>query len=171
MKKPLAGEFNPYFNKYIDLIPQTEITSEMFDADAKILSDFFRSIPSEKHNYRYAEYKWTVKEVLLHIVDTERVMSYRALAALRGDDNSLLPTMNENVYAKNAHVTNRPMDDILIEFNAVRIAAKKLFESATEAQGKNLGKTVPHPVSARALAYIILGHGIHHVNVVKEKYL
>jgi hypothetical protein len=132
---------------------------------------FFKSIPESKHNHRYAENKWTIKEVLMHMIDTERGFSYRVLVCARADDKTPLYPMDEDMYAANADVTNRTMDSLIKEFEVVRESATFLFENLTEAQSKFLGDNITHKISARALGYILIGHVKHHNNVIKERYL
>lgn len=170
MNFPDKHEYNPYFQKYINLIPEGEF-KEIYINNTDETIQFFRNIPAEKHEYRYAEGKWTCKDVLMHIIDTERVMSYRALVAMRGDASTPLPSVDENLYAQNVDVTNRSMEDLVEEFEIVRRSCKKLFDYVTDEQSRFLGNGVNHPVSARAVGYIMLGHSTHHLNVVKERYL
>ena len=132
---------------------------------------FFRNIPVEKHLYRYAEDKWTCKDILMHVIDTERVMSFRALVAARGDLTTPLAPVDENLYAKNVDVSARSMEDLLEEFEIVRRSSEKLFQHMTEEQSQFLGNGVNYPISARAVGYIIQGHVIHHMNVIIERYL
>ncbi len=170
MQRPQEGEYNPYFQRYIDLVADGDYLELLKQNTTKAINSF-RNIAAEKHNYAYAEGKWTIKEMLMHIIDTERVMSYRALVAARGDSNSLLCSMDENAYALSANVTNRTMDDLLEEFNAVRTATEKLYQHLSEEQCKQRANIVNYPTSARALGYIIIGHVEHHINVLNERYL
>jgi uncharacterized damage-inducible protein DinB len=170
IRKPEVGEYRDYFQRYIDLAPDID-AREVLKSNHQEVYDFFASIPEEKHNYRYAENKWTPKEVLMHIIDTDRVMSYRALVAARGDDKSPLPSVDENLYAANVDVSDRNMADLLREFTAVRDGLEILFEYMTESQSAFKGNGAGHPITARALAFIIPGHATHHVKVVQERYL
>lgn len=172
MQKPLEGEYNPYFKKYIDLVPEGDFLF-LLKQNLNEAVSFFESIPFEKHNYQYAVGKWTIKEVLMHIMDTERVMSYRALVSARADKTTILYTMDEDLYAAaaNVNISRRTMEDLLIELKAIRVATEKLYENITENQSKFLASGLTHPISARALGYIMIGHVLHHLNVVKERYL
>ncbi|HEY0430972.1 MAG TPA: DinB family protein, partial [Pyrinomonadaceae bacterium] len=131
---------------------------------------FFENIPAEKVDYRYAEGKWTVKEVLMHLIDTERVFAYRALTAARGDGAPHY-RMDEELYAGNVDVTHRALASLLAEFKAVRNATTQFFENLTEAQSKWTCNIVPHPMSARAIGYFLIAHVRHHRNVIEERYL
>lgn len=171
MKRPLPAEYRPYFQRYIDLVPDGDIVDILATQQDDVVQ-FFSSLPADRHDYRYAEGKWSIKQVLMHIVDTERVMSYRALVAARGDVTTVLYGMDENLYAENAPYPGRPMQDILEEFSSVRRASVKLFAHLTAEQStapaQNQDGTYFTP---RALAYIIAGHIPHHINVIKERYL
>lgn len=170
MQKPEPGEYNPYMQKYIDLIGEGDIL-QIIDSNTSELIKLFDSIPAEKHNYRYAEGKWTIKEVLMHIVDTERVMSYRAFVAGRCDDKTVLHYMDEDAYAANVDVTDRSMEDLLEEFQFVRGATLKLFRNLNTEQLTFKANNMEHKLTARAMAYIIPGHARHHIHVLKERYL
>ena len=170
MQKPLPSEHREYFHKYINLVPAGDYINILQQNTATTVS-FFNSIPAEKHEYRYADGKWTPKEVLLHITDTERIFSYRALVALRGDSTSLLPSMDENLFAANADVSHRTMQDLLEEFNAIRTATTKLFGNITHEQSIKTANASGFHTSVRAIGYMIIGHVIHHINVIQERYL
>lgn len=170
MNLPHSNEYNPYFERYIKLVPTGNFLN-VFTENTLHALQFFKSIPFEKLEYRYAEGKWTCKDILMHIIDTERVMSYRALVAMRGDSTTPLAPVDENLYARNVDVSSRSMEDLLDEFEIVRRSSEKLFRNMTEEQSRFLGNGVSHPISARALGFIMLGHVIHHINVIRERYL
>jgi hypothetical protein len=170
MLRPKKGEFNPYFKNYIALVPDGDFLDLLYKntRDAVL---FFESIPVEKHNYRYANDKWNVKELLIHLIDAERVFSYRALVAARGDKKTKLHPMDDHLYVQNAVVAGRLYHDLVEEFKAVRNATEKLFETLTEKQNSFKADGVSSPITARALGYIIIGHMMHHMKVIKEWYL
>jgi uncharacterized damage-inducible protein DinB len=170
MQRPLEGEYNPYYQRYIDLVSEGTF-SEIFAQTTSEAISFFENIPSTKHNYRYAENKWTIKDVFMHIIDTERVMAYRALVVARGDTKSVLPYMEEDEYAANVDVTNRPMESLIAEFRALRTASQLLLESLTAEQSQRVGIASGHAITPRALAYIMTGHILHHNNVIQSRYL
>lgn len=170
MNRPELEEYNPYFKRYILVVPEGNFEELITNNTTEVIK-FFESIPSDKHEYRYAEGKWSVKDILMHMADTERVMGYRALVAARGDSTTVLSNMDEDEYAKNIDVTNRSLKDILEEYVFIRKSTEKLFLNLTEAQSKFRAKTVTHPISARAVGYILIGHAIHHMNTISEKYL
>ena len=170
MQRPISNEYNQYFQSYIILVPE----GDYFDLLEQNTADavrFFEEIEPEKHNYRYAEGKWTIKDVLMHLIDTERVMSYRALVAARGDSKTPLPYMDEDAYAQNVNTFDRDMDSLIDEFMVVRSATGYLFEYLTDEQSKLIGNAHAHPITPRALGYIIIGHVQHHINVIQERYL
>ncbi len=170
MEFPKKNEYYPGYQPYLDLVDNKHFF-EQFDNVTKETIDLFKSISIDKLNYKYAENKWTVKEVLMHIIDTERGFSYRAIVCLRNDNKTPLYGMDEDFYAENVNVTNRSIESMLEEFEIVRKGFRILFENCTAEQASFLGKGIPHEISARALGYISIGHTKHHLNVIKEKYL
>ena len=173
MQKPLSEEYNPYFDRYISLVPEG-IFIKILKANTLLASEFFETLSPEKHDFRYAVGKWSPKEILLHLIDTEKVMNYRALAAARRDVNIVLPNMDEDLYAQNAGVNGRSMDSLLQEFLAVRKVTEIFFENLgeddsmfTAACDMNGSRS---RISARAIGYLIPGHVIHHINTIKERY-
>lgn len=169
MQRPDATEYHTNYQKYFDLIPNGDYL-DILKQDTIETVNFFDAIPLKKHDYRYAERKWTIKDVLMHIIDTERVFAYRALAAARGDTTPVY-RMDEELYAGNVDVSNRPMEDLISEFKTVRNASEFLFKNMTHEQSKCSCNVVPHPMSARAIGYFIIGHALHHVGVVRDRYL
>ena len=170
MNKPESQEYNPYFNRYISLVPDGDFIKLLRQSTIEI-TDFFSGIPQEKHDFRYAEGKWTVKDILMHITDTERVMCYRALAAARGDNKTLLGNMEEDLYAANANVNERLLNSILSEFTSLRASSEIFFENLSDEASKFQAKTETYPITARAIGYILIGHSAHHIQVIKERYL
>ncbi len=166
MQRPNPNEHRDYFLRYIQLVPEGDII-QLSRANTEKTYNQFKTYQGDHENFRYAPEKWTVKEMLLHIIDTERVMGYRALVAARGDSKSPLPSVDENLYAANADVSSRSLENILEEFKAVRESNLKLFETISEDCSKFIADG---PVSARAIAYILLGHTMHHLGILKERY-
>ncbi len=170
MNRPEEVEYNPYFQDYINLVELGDFHT-IFKQNTLKTIDFFSSIPNEKHDYKYADNKWTIKEVLMHIIDTERVFAYRTLVCLRGDSKTPLHSMDDNLYASNIVVTDRSMESLLEEFKIVRANSNVLFENVSEEQSKFLGNGVTHNFSARALGLIMIGHISHHIQIIRERYL
>lgn len=167
--KPLATEHAPYFSRYIDLV-QGEDYFEELDKSFVQCTSLFSNLPIEKHEYRYAAGKWTPKEMLMHIIDTERIFAYRALAIARNDKTSL-PGFDEDAYALNIDLTHRSLESIIAEFHAVRQATKSFLQHLPVEKTMLIGVANGHPTSARAIAYMIIGHVLHHCNVLEKRYL
>lgn len=170
MQRPLRNEYNPTYQKYFDLVPEGGYLN-VLRQNTKNTVDFFEGIPFEKHNFKYAPAKWTVKELLMHIIDTERVFATRGLMAARGDNTSPIHRMDEELYARNVVVIDRTIQNLLKEFIIVRNSTEILFESFTEHQSKLSCNIIPHPMTARAIGYFIIGHINHHINIIKQRYL
>lgn len=169
MQRPQSTEHNSYFSKYIGLVPDGNYFDLLMQNTEDVVNSFM-NLREEKQNYSYAPGKWTPKQMLMHLMDTERGMSYRALIAARGDSEHLIQTLDEDMYAANALVDNRSMDDLLEEFAAIRFTTRKLFEGMTEEQTQWTANVTNGRVSARALGYMMIGHAIHHLNVLNERY-
>ncbi len=148
MDIPNTGEYQPNYQKYFDLVPSGDYL-ELLRHNSTDTVAFFASIPQDKHDYRYAPGKWSIKELLMHLIDTERVFAYRALAAARGDETPVY-RMDEELYASKVDVSQRDLASLLAEFNAVRAATSYLFENMTDEQSTRLCNVVTHPMTARA---------------------
>lgn len=170
MQRPAADEYATGYQKYFDLVSAGDYLSLLRQHSLETIS-FFESVPVEKLNFGYAEGKWTVKEVLMHIIDTERVFSYRGLVAARGDNITPHYRMDEELYARNVDVSHRNLESLIAEFKAVRTATEQLFENVTDAQSKSSCNILTHPMTARAIGYFLIGHVQHHLNVLGERYI
>ena len=169
MQKPLAGEYAPGYQEDFDFVPQGDYLSLLMQNTIETIS-FFEALPEEKLDYRYAADKWTIKEVFMHIIDTERVFSYRGLAAARGDESPHY-RMDEQLYASNVDVSRRSLPSLLAEFKAVRASTQLLYENLSDAQSKLLCNIVTHPMTVRAIGYFLIGHVKHHLNIIEQRYL
>lgn len=167
--KPDSITHDSYFNHYINLVAETALMNA-FDALTEEGHAFWLDITEEQGDFRYAEGKWSIKTVLQHIIDTERIFSYRALAIARGEITPL-PGYDENLYAAASEADSRSMDDLVDELFSVRNATMLLFNSLTEEALNRVGTANGASISVMALGFIIIGHEIHHMNVVKERYL
>ena len=168
--KPTEGEHASYFAKYIALVPGDDALTVLKE-NAATVAALFNSLNDKQQNYRYAEGKWTPKEMLSHIVDTERGMCYRAMCVSRGDVQNL-PYMDEDLFAKNSEANERSMQSLVDEYSSVRMATISLFGDAIPTSAlSTIGTVNNHPTSARALAWIIAGHELNHCSVLKERYL
>lgn len=167
--RPSDLDYNPFYKTYISKIKADSLT-EAIALYAQPLKSFYNNLPEAKANYAYADGKWTVKEVLQHVMDTERIMSYRALAIARGESIAL-PGFDENLYAQNSKAAFRNLTDMQIEFTAIRHATNLLFQSFDEEQLNARGNANNSPITVNALGFIILGHLAHHKQVLEERYL
>jgi uncharacterized damage-inducible protein DinB len=160
-----ANFYSPYINALgnVDLIEELEICLHDF-------IKFVQNIPMDKFDFRYAEGKWTIKDIIQHLIDAERVFSYRALRISR-NDKTPLPGFEENDYVDNTNANVRSIQDLLTEFSAVRQSTLLLFKSFSEEQLKRMGIASNANVSVRAIGFIIIGHQKHHQKVFQERYL
>jgi uncharacterized damage-inducible protein DinB len=163
------GTYPVYMENYIRLV-EPERVRDTIEKYSLFIKDFFEDIPEEKVEYRYAGDKWSIKEMLQHIIDAERIFSYRALAIARGDKTPL-PGFDENSYAAGSKADKRHWDSLLEEFKAVRTSTDMLLLSFTEEQLQLTGITNSQPNTVNAIAFVIFGHILHHINVLKERYL
>lgn len=169
MAKPQVSEFPPYFGRYIAQV-ETDSVAAAVHRYAEELNLFYTGLPDEKSDYRYAPGKWTLKELLQHVIDTERIFAYRILRISRGDQTPL-PSFDENTYVEHAKAHNRRFDSLKEEFLAVRKATDLLLLSLTDEQLGRQGITSELPVTANAIGFIIFGHLLHHKKVLEERYL
>ena len=166
--RPDSGEYNPYYQKYIDLVPPGDVL-ELMRQQLDDLPAWLGPLTEEEAGYRYDTGKWSIREVLGHIADTERVMSYRALRVSRNDATPL-PGFDENTYVEESNFEQRTLEDLVHEWRDVRRAALALFRGMNEEMLARSGTANNSPISARALAYIIAGHFRHHVLILRERY-
>ncbi|HTE08293.1 MAG TPA: DinB family protein [Flavitalea sp.] len=170
MERPVTGEFNPYFSRYINLVPEGSFY-DLLRQNTEEVQSRFESIPKGKENFAYATSKWTVNQMLLHMTDTERVMSFWALLASRGDREAECPNMDQDLFALNAEINGRDLAQLLDEFLTVRKSTVYLFENISAEKSKWRVNVAGHSVSPRALGYIIIGHAIHHLRILETRYL
>ena len=170
IQKPPEGEYNPYAIMYIKLLPDDGLVLQQLKENFKQVKEFIQSLPPDKLTYRYAENKWTMKEILVHIMDDERIYAYRALRIAR-NDKTPLPGFEQEDYVPFSKANKRSLANIFQEYKTVRNATLSLFSSLNKEDLLRIGIANDHPVSVRALAYHIAGHELHHVNIIKEKYL
>ncbi|WP_286133785.1 DinB family protein [Bacillus sp. AFS053548] len=168
MSRPNSNEYNPHFKGYIELVPEGDLQA-ILRKQLEESRNFFKAISKEKSEYRYAEGKWSIKEVLGHLVDTERIMCYRLLAIARGDHNPL-PSFDENAYNENANFNRLELEQIINEYQTVRQATLSMLENLSNETLENEGNVLNHPTTPRAIAYIIAGHELHHLKIINERY-
>lgn len=170
IQKPLQDEYAPYAIMYIKLLPDDGLILEHLETNAEIARQFFLSIPNELLDFRYSPGKWTIKEILLHIIDDERIYAYRALRFAR-KDTTPLPGFDQELYTSSSAASGRSIESLVDEFLAVRQSTITLFSNLPEDAFTNGGIANDHFVTVRALLYHLAGHELHHINVIKEKYL
>jgi len=167
--RPKLDEHAPYYSRYIDRVPDGDLVAQL----GKQLMDttaLLAGLSAERENFAYAPGKWTVKQVVLHLCDVERVMGYRALTFARNDPTDL-PGFDENTWADVATGSGRALADIVEEFRAIRAATIHFARHLTPEELARRGNANGKPVSVRALLYIIAGHETHHAELFRERYL
>ncbi len=167
--RPDATEYAPYFGRYISLVPEGEIVA-ILEGQARSTAMLLAGLSEAQGDHRYAPEKWTIKEVVGHVADTERLFSYRALHFSRSDP-APLPSMDQEIWAPAAEASARTLRSLAAELSAVRGATLALLSSLSPAQWARRGIASEAVVSVRALAFVIAGHQEHHVRVLKERYL
>jgi uncharacterized damage-inducible protein DinB len=167
--RPDSTEYAPYYGKYIALVPDGDITATLAaQLDTTLLR--LRTLPEEQGSYAYAPGKWSIKELLGHVIDTERIFAYRALRIGRNDQTPL-PGFEQEDYVVNTNFNARTLKSLLEEFTAVRQANVQLFKHFTDEEWLRRGRASDNEISTRALAYIIAGHAVHHANTLESRYL
>lgn len=164
------NEYNVYYERYISLVSNETTLIDGLIKDKKMVIDFFSSIPKDKLEYRYQPEKWTVKDLLQHIIDTERIFMYRLLRIARGDETALAG-FDQDIYVAPSNANNKSLKNLLEEFSITRMYSLNLINSLSEESLKNLGTASDSTVSARACGFILLGHSIWHIDIIKERYL
>jgi hypothetical protein len=167
--RPKAGEYGEYYEKYVALIPGTDILGTL-EGQRLVMSQLLGARSEREGNFRYAPDKWTVKEVIGHVTDSERIFAYRALRFARGD-RTPLAGFEQDGYVKNGGFGERTLEDLAEEFADVRGATITLLNGLDQAAWQRRGVASNNEVSVRALAYIIAGHELHHRRILEEKYL
>ncbi|MGD8428080.1 MAG: DinB family protein [Balneolaceae bacterium] len=165
---PEIDEYDQYYQSYIDLLDTDNIIQTLTRQGQETFALIQRLSPEEAA-YRYADGKWSVKEVIGHLIDTERVMSYRAMCISRGDQTSL-PGFDQDDYVVNGHFDERSLQNLSAEYDALRNANISMFNGLAGEQILRKGTANGVTVSVWALAYIIAGHEKHHLRILKEKY-
>ena len=167
--KPVEGDYAPYTIAYISLVPEDGLVLRHLEDNLQVMIDLVRSIPEDKLAWSFAEGEWTVKEILGHVIDTERVFGYRALRIAR-HDTTPLPGFEQDDYVPYSRANERSLDEILDEYAAVRRATLTLFHSFDDSAYPRAGTTSGNRTTVQALAYIITGHELHHLNSIRENY-
>ncbi len=168
MAKPSATSYPGYFQQYIDQVLENNL-DDAFINQSTTITKFLAGINEEKSTFAYAENKWTIKEVLQHIIDSERIFCYRALAFARNDKTNL-PGFDENEYALHSNANNRNWNDIKDEFILLRKSTEMLFNSFTQEALTETGVANNNATSVDSIGFIIIGHCYHHKKIIKERY-
>lgn len=163
-------EFAGHFSTYINQVSSEYTLVEELEISVHRLIKFVQNIPTDKFDYRYAEGKWTIKDIIQHLIDAERIFTYRALRFAR-NDKTALPGFNENDYANQTNANKRSIQDLLTELAGVRQATLSLFKSLSTEELLRIGTASNNPMSVRALGFTIIGHQNHHQRIFKERYL
>jgi hypothetical protein len=168
LQRPDTDEYGNYFARYITLVPEGDLL-QLLKHQLEEVCAFGRSLTEEQGDFRYEPGKWSIKEIIGHIADTERVMSYRLLRAARGDKTPL-PGFDQDLFVQGAFFERRSITNLLDEFTAVRQSTLALLASLPEEAWTRNGITRDAEMSARAYAYVIAGHALHHYTILEKKY-
>lgn len=168
MPRPDMSRVPVFYHKYIEQVEGDDL-NEILSKQGITMTAFLHDIPAEKRDFRYGPDKWTIREVIQHIMDAERVFAYRALCIARGEQQPL-PGFDENLYADNAQCTNRKWADMCEEFRVLRRANEILFASFNDKQLEAAGTASGWPVYVLGIGYMLAGHAQHHINILTDRY-
>jgi hypothetical protein len=167
--RPDLSRVGDWYHNYINQVPGDDLL-KAFKSESPALLRFFGEIPAELRLHRYAEGKWSIQEVVQHLIDAERIFNYRALRFARKDPTPL-HGFDENHYVANARAEARAWDDLVEELKYVRISSELLFKSFNEEELESDGISSNNPMYVRGIGYIIIGHAMHHQRIIRERYL
>ena len=165
-----TAEYDVYYQRYIDKLSEDIELRKGFEVGKQVMLNFFRNIPEDKQNYRYESDKWSIKEILQHMIDTERIFLYRCFRIARRDETPLAG-FDQNVYIDPSGADNKTMEELLQEFEVNRNNSISLLLSLSENNLTFIGNSNGGEMSARAAAFTIIGHDIWHMEVIKERYV
>lgn len=169
IKRPGENEHHPYFSRYISLVPEGNILN-ILESQTDELEELLSTLSEEDSLFSYDEGKWSIKELLGHLVDTERIFGYRALRIAR-EDSTELASYDENKFVNDANFNHQPLDNLIEQFKVARLNNILMFDSFDEESLTIIGNAGGNTISVRAIAYILAGHVFHHTNILKERYL
>ena len=164
-----VNQIPKFYKAYLETIENVQLIEEL-EVSLHDFRKFVQNIPMDKFDYRYEKNKWTIKDIIQHLIDSERIFAYRALRFAR-NDNTVLPGFDENSYAENTSANLRSIQDLLSEMAVVRQATLSLFKSFTQEQLMKFGVASDNQIQVCAIGFIIIGHQKHHQNIFKERYL
>lgn len=170
MNRPEKTEYDPYYERYVSLVSETDDIITTLGSQSTELQDIFTAMPEENGEYRYAEGKWSIKELIGHLIDGERMFAYRLFRVSRGDETPI-EGFEQDGYIENAHSNDRSFAELLEEFTLLRRANLLLVKNLAPEDWSRVGTANNVKISARALVYIMAGHIEHHLNILKERYL
>jgi hypothetical protein len=170
MAKPNIKEYPPFYQTYIDVLDDQGSLLDHLEDSVRLFEDELHEIKEYKQEFRYAEGKWTIKEIVQHLIDTERVFVYRALRYARRDMTPL-SSFDENAYVSNYNINERNFKTMLDEFSSLRRSTVLMFQDFDESILDIMGKVGEQDISVRALGYICSGHVFHHLKVIRERYV
>lgn len=165
----MMTEFQKYVQRYLDKISSENWISELQISGNKTI-EIYSNLTEKQGDFAYAEGKWTLKELLLHLSDTERIFQYRLLCIARGEQKDL-PGFDEELYAKNSFANSRTVDSLIKEFQLIRNSSQILVETLDSSVMQNMGNANGNSISPEIIAKLIIGHNIHHLDIIKERYL
>lgn len=166
--RPAESEFAAFYKGYVSLVPEGDVLS-VLEAQARGVPDLAATVPAERETFRYAPGKWSIRELVSHLVDAERVFGYRAFCIGRGDQVSL-PGFDENTYVAESGADIQPLARLAKEFALVREGNLAALRRLDASAWKRVGTANGSPVSVRALSFIMAGHVLHHLGVLRERY-
>jgi uncharacterized damage-inducible protein DinB len=166
--RPAASEYAPFYQGYVASVPEGDVVTLLRQSGRELL-DTVAAIPEDRGGFRYADGKWSIREVIGHLIDAERIFTYRALRIARGDITPLA-AFDENEYVKTAGSDGRTLSNLAREFGALRESSVQLFESLPDDGWGRFGVASGKDISVRALAYITAGHAMHHLRILRERY-
>jgi exoribonuclease II len=169
MNRPEIDEYAPYYNTYISLVQGDDVLN-IIESQPQRLNSIFEGMDESRGIHQYSEGKWTIKELLSHIIDGERIFAYRVLRISRGDQTPI-EGFEQDGYIENSNANGRSFSDLLKEFELTRQANMLMFRSMTPDAESRLGTASENTVSVRALTYIMAGHVEHHIRILQDRYL
>ncbi|PGT82776.1 DinB family protein [Bacillus sp. AFS040349] len=169
INKPAADEFNSYFAKYVDIVPEGDIIQLLQQQNNETI-DLLKNYSETQGLFKYTPNKWSIKEVIGHLSDTERILSFTLLCIARGEDMSL-HRYDKDAYIKNADFNRQSIKKLLEDFSVVRQSTLQFIKTLTSEDLQRKGTALGSEVTAKALVFILAGHELHHLKIIKEAYL
>jgi hypothetical protein len=166
--RPASTEYAPFYGGYVSQVPDGDLLGHL-ERQSRETAALLGGISEQQSQHRYAPGKWTIREVVGHMIDTERVFTYRALSFARGEGASL-PSFDENAWAETSNAGTRALKDLIDELAVVRAATVALFRGFTDTEFGRAGVASNNHITVRAIAYIVAGHERHHIKILRERY-